>query len=230
MSMELGPYTNFHELNQDWFLNEFNKVLSEWSAMKKSFNSLNAAFIDLRNYVQDYFKNLDVQEEIDNKLDSMAKDGSLYAIIRKYTDPIVNEQNEKINVLKARMDTFSSLPDGSTSGDAELTDIRVGYDGAKYPSAGDAVRKQVSDLKDDLITYEGDISSQDWVDGKAVWNDGNYNASATDYSVKSFNVTPSICFPLLTRRRYSIKSEEFLYPLSAICRSNSLFVFPYTRE
>lgn len=155
MSMELGPYTNFHELNIDWFLNEFNKVLAEWSAMNKRFSDLNAAFNDLRNYVHDYFNDLDVQEEIDNKLDSMAKDGSLYDIIRKYTDPIVNGQDAKIKVLENRMNTFASLPEGSTSGDAELIDIRVpasGFNGnMPYPSAGDAVRGQFSDLKENSV-------------------------------------------------------------------------------
>ena len=84
MSMELGPYSNFHELNQDWFLSEFNKVLKEWTDMQKRFTSLNQAYNDLHDYVYDYFKNLNVQKEIDNKLDAMAKDGSLYEIIRKY--------------------------------------------------------------------------------------------------------------------------------------------------
>lgn len=53
-------------------------------------------------------------------------------------------------VLSARMDTFSSLPSGSTSGNAELLDIRVAADGTTYSSAGDAVRGQVDDLKNDL--------------------------------------------------------------------------------
>lgn len=81
MSMELGAYTNFHELNQDWFLYEFNKVLKEWAEMKKNFSNLNDAFNDLRDYVQNYFKNLDVQDEINKKLDDMMASGELTALL-----------------------------------------------------------------------------------------------------------------------------------------------------
>lgn len=85
MSMEnLGPYTNFHELNQDWFLNEFNKVIAQWKAMQKNFDSLQDAFNDLKKYVQDYFKNLDVQEEINNKIDSLVADGYFDTFLNNY--------------------------------------------------------------------------------------------------------------------------------------------------
>ena len=52
----------------------------------------------------------------------------------------LSAQNSAINVLEARMDTFASLPPGSTAGNAELLDIRVGADAFTYASAGDAVR------------------------------------------------------------------------------------------
>ena len=40
--------------------------------------------VELQKYVDDYFENLDVQEEIDNKLDQMALDGQLSTIILDY--------------------------------------------------------------------------------------------------------------------------------------------------
>lgn len=91
MSMELGPYTNFHELNQDWFLNEFNKVLKEWAEMKKNFNNLNDAFNDLKTYVHDYFKNLDVQEEINNKLDEMVNNGTFPRLLKSMLNYVCAE-------------------------------------------------------------------------------------------------------------------------------------------
>ena len=85
MSMEnLGPYTNFHELNQDWFLSEFNKLVEQWKTMQKNFDNLQDAFNDLKSYVQDYFKNLDVQEEINNKLDSLVANGYFNTFLNDY--------------------------------------------------------------------------------------------------------------------------------------------------
>ena len=48
-------------------------------------------FNELSDYVQDYFDNLDVQEEINNKLDDMARDGSLSAVLAVYVDPQLNQ-------------------------------------------------------------------------------------------------------------------------------------------
>jgi lysophospholipase L1-like esterase len=59
-------------------------------------------------------------------------------------DSELHSVSEDLKVQKARMDTFTSLPSGSTSGNAELVDIRVDVDGNAHPNAGEAIRKQIN--------------------------------------------------------------------------------------
>lgn len=68
----------------------------------------------------------------------------------------IDKTNEAVAVQARRMSTFTNLPYGSTAGDAELQDIRVGYDGVQHLSAGDAVRqigKDLDELKERLPEY-----------------------------------------------------------------------------
>lgn len=172
-----------------------NKTMEDVETLHGDVTNIRTAYEKLQGYVNEYFSALDVQEEINNKLDNMASSGELYEIIRSYTDPIVNEQNDKINVLKARMDTFASLPDGSTSGDAELLDIRVKADGTTVTSAGNAVREQFSELKSDLANFGTSINLFDYhawkektsgvVNGDMVVEDYHIIMTANDYDCYS---------------------------------------------
>ena len=63
----------------------------------------------------------------------------------------ISRAKETEETLKSRIDTIASLPEGSTTGDAELQDIRVKADGTTAASAGNAVREQFSELKGDLV-------------------------------------------------------------------------------
>lgn len=147
------PYTDFHELNLDWFLEEFKKYYEKVISQDQKIATLEETVQQFTSFVTNYFDNLDVQQEINNKLDAMAASGELQAMLQPYFDGFItavddqiNTQNSRLTTLESRMNEFTILPEGSTSGDAELMDIRVGFSGMTYGSAGNAVRAGDSDI------------------------------------------------------------------------------------
>lgn len=58
-----------------------NDVIANVDGLEVNINKLLQAYNQLQEYVNNYFDNLDVQEEINNKLDQMVEDGSLAWII-----------------------------------------------------------------------------------------------------------------------------------------------------
>lgn len=94
-----------------WFLKYLeDTVVPAVNANGEATAELQALFIELKDFVDNYFDNLDVQEEINNKLDSMVEDGTLTALIGAYCSPrldaqdaIIAEQTTKINTLENRV-------------------------------------------------------------------------------------------------------------------------------
>ena len=78
-----------------------NTVIPAVNQNAEALEELQAAFVTLKNYVDNYFDNLDVQQEINNKLDQMAVDGSLTLLIKNYVDPIYQAYETSINARVA---------------------------------------------------------------------------------------------------------------------------------
>ena len=64
----------------------------------------------------------------------------------------ITELSGDLNTVLSRFNNIATLKAGSTSGDAELLDIRVGASGEVYSSAGNAVRAQVGRIINDIDT------------------------------------------------------------------------------
>ena len=81
-----------------------NKTMEDVGVLHEDVDNLHTAYAELQNYVNSYFSTLDVQEEINNKLDEMAQSGYLSSIIA----PIV------INVaVPIFVDNMSDMTDKS---------------------------------------------------------------------------------------------------------------------
>ena len=90
-------------------------------------------------------------------------------------------------VERARIDSFIALEDGSTTGDAELQDVRVGADGVVYNSAGTSVREQLSTISDVL---ENNIV-KNAIDISYSVTDGLY---AKDGTISTFTDDTGYCY------------------------------------
>lgn len=108
-----------------WFCNFLeNEVIPAVNNNGEVVTELQNLFVQLQDYIKNYFNNLNIQNEINVKLDKMATDGTLTNLIKKYVDPIyknfetninsqLNSQNTKINTIENKVNTATS---GSPSG------------------------------------------------------------------------------------------------------------------
>ena len=66
---------------------------------------------------------------------------------------VLQSQTEnKLEIVRKRMDSFTRLQEGSTTGDSELIDARIGVDAFVYDNLGGAIRTQINDINKDKIS------------------------------------------------------------------------------
>ena len=90
----------------EYLKNEVIPVVNNNSEVAKE---LQDAFIALENYIENYFDNLDIQEEINVKLDEMAEDGTLADIVAEY----IRMQGQLVYDTVADMKLAENIQNGS---------------------------------------------------------------------------------------------------------------------
>ena len=96
---------NYHEPNVDWLIIQLQEALKNWDATEKSWE-------ETKQWITDYFANLNVEAEIDAKLQQMLDDGTLEEIINQ---KIFGELNEKVSTNTQDISTLKTTTEQHTT-------------------------------------------------------------------------------------------------------------------
>lgn len=154
-----------------------NTVIDNTNTMESNVTALSGAFNQLNDYVAHYFDNLDVQEEINNKLDEMATTGVLQGIVDNYFSAVTNSI-ERINNNVSNLDNkisnavnMSPIPVSNTSDMTNTSKTYVltttgkwyYYNGSAWTIGGDYQSSSVSNNSIDLINLNNSITTNEVV-------------------------------------------------------------------
>lgn len=139
-------------------------------------------------YTDDKNKKIDAQlADIPKQsyITDKAKQIDLNATNVKVNNLEVNKATKsEVDVERKRIDGFTRLTSGSTTGDAELIDGRIGTDGITYDNIGSAIRGQVSALKTHVIST---------INGGSLSQTINYTSGGYVNNTQQ-NITPQVQF------------------------------------
>lgn len=207
--IETGMQPAFYDKESGTVLQQTARMYAKVNEVVASVNQQNekiAEYIEkfnqLHDYVYTYFDNLDVQHEIDNKLDEMYANGQLDLLFSKYVNDYVELTNEKLDALDNKVDALNDLSPTVVSSTSAMTDTDKIYlntaDGYWYYYNGSTFVQgglYNSDATDTAIKwYLNDVASDGnnllnpftAVVGSLKSSDGSYQPTEVDYWVSDY--------------------------------------------
>ena len=170
MSFNKYPYTDFHEMNDDWVIAKVKELIAAWAETKADWEQVQSdwsdeqqAFADLKAFCENYFADLDVQTEINNKLDAMALDGTLGDLISPYVTAYAAEH------LPTEVTTWLSAHVDPETGYVLDDSLTIEGAAADAKASGDRITSLEVSQDDLLKSYK--------VNFNLVWEDGGLNPS-----------------------------------------------------
>lgn len=148
---DFDAINNYHLFSK--VVEYLNKTIDNMNLTGEQMENVTNAMTNLQNYVNNYFDNLDVEDEINNKLDEMVEDGTFENIIRPYLDnvftPALNDMQHQINSFASG----SPLIANSVSEMTDTTKIYVNtsdgnwyyYNGTNWVIGGPYQAKRLND-------------------------------------------------------------------------------------
>ena len=122
--------------------------------------NLQKQYVELYTFVKDFFENLNLQEEVNKWLESEKGTETLNDLTSNIINKTYSELERRTNVLESRVSEIVKNPPEQNN---ELQDIRTGFNGTSYDSAGDSVRNSDLILKN-LISLHSDYSDMNFIE------------------------------------------------------------------
>lgn len=154
-----GPHTDFHDLNLEWVISEMRKAVSAWQESETYWTTAQDAFNELeiqyketiinvenqlnenteyiKRYIENWFSNINGEEQIEKYTLDYLKSQEGEEVISKYIAEITNSLQQQINKLNLFATTTSLLfynPNINTNSVIELTDYERGIIGLNITS------------------------------------------------------------------------------------------------
>ena len=98
----------------------------------------------------------DIDEETGELMVDGGDDYSPEDLIGSEVDKYAADFDRKIAVERARIDSFISLDEGSTTGDAELIDGRIDKEGKTHTNIGEHIREITSKISSEKVNKDGE--------------------------------------------------------------------------
>lgn len=88
MALHLNGYSNFHEINLDWLIAEITKWAQDYAIIHDETVGMLAQIEELKEYVDNYFDDLDIQAEVNAKIDELVENGTFEEIVGEYMETV----------------------------------------------------------------------------------------------------------------------------------------------
>ena len=185
-----------------------NNVIPAVNNNSEVVKELQDQFVILKNYVDNYFENLDVQEEINNKLDEMADSGQLTDIIAQYLGLAGMITFDTV----ADMKLAENLVDGSkcqTLGFNNYNDEGGAIYKVRRITNDDVIdERKIIELYDDYLIAELLVSNTIRVEQIGAAGDGvTDDTQAINYAIENFD-------NIIMRKNYYITDSLNIHNLS----------------
>ena len=143
--------------------------------------------------------------------DESEKENRITAIENEKNERTVADAKEKserqaeIDVERKRINNLTKLGEGSTTGDAELQDIRIGADGTSYDTAGEAVRGQAASLKEEI----DDIAVKEYAEMQVEFIEGSYIPYFNQHTIIEDSNAKYLKISCKSGEKYKIHTKNF---------------------